>query len=715
MTLFFLAHFAFAVASIVLACTFGCRLSRRLHCDDRAERFVVATTVGLGALGLLLLLLGLLGWLRPLPVAAALSLALVVSLPAARLLRAERGGPVRRDRSIWIATALVLGPSLLVLSLMPLYPPTAFDAGMYHLPYAKAFAATGSVPLLPEVRYPIYPQLQELLFTAALLLGSDIDAQFLHALAAALTAGLLLVWGRSASAPAAGLLAAAIWLGTPVVLWLGGSAYNDLGLALFATAAAFGLDRWRRSAEREWLTLAAFAAGCAAAIKYPGLVVVGGLVVLAALDGRGARLRSALWAGGVAGLTLAPWYLRIYFLTGTPLFPYLRPDPGGAARRQPVAATIIDLVDKRGGLLEALTYWTELPRRLMRVGTVNPGLEWGPVYSLGLILVAWVAWREAWARRPAALLVAWSLAYALFAPRDSRLLLPVAPLWALLIATGCWRLVAKLPSRTGLRPALIVLLAVLVVIPGLSNGASELGRRGRPPVDPAGREAYLTRHLPGYSAVAYLNRHFGSDWKAFGVHAEALAYHADGTLLGDWWGDTAYQKLFRAMANAEQLRALLREWDVDYLFFTRLIALSDDTPAFSCRFERLLSQGGTRLYRLLDATRCSDGSAAPELNESPVLRSVMDWGPRATRVGRPFNAQADGTSALWFIAPGEEVVSVELMGTILPTLTDADGLTVSVPLELQRQLTAKPGVLPVVLVSADGKRRQSIGVFRVLE
>src|SRR5262249_28464309 len=134
------------------------------------------------------------------------------------------------------------------------------------------------------------------------------------------------------SAPAR-LWAAALWLGTPHVVWMASAAYVDLGLALQATAAIYA---WTRAREQShggaaWWAVAGACAGFAAATKYLGLFfVAGGLVAALSAAWRGRRLVPLLAFGAAAAGASGPWYLRLVLETGNPLFPFYSRWFGGA-------------------------------------------------------------------------------------------------------------------------------------------------------------------------------------------------------------------------------------------------------------------------------------------------------------------------------------------------------------------------------------------------
>ena len=284
------------------------------------------------------------------------------------------------------AAVMALAAALLLFALfwLSLYPPTSFDSTMYHLPYAKAFAATGGIPFLASLRFPVFPQLMELLFSGMLLLADDVAAQSLQALVTLVTAGLVFVWGREAFGRAAGWLGAATYLGNPIVVYLAGTAYVDPGLSLFATAALFAMWRWRRSRELTWLTLAAVFAASAAATKYLGLFFVAAIGTIVLLTPSRARWRNVLQFTAVAAAILIPWYGRILLHTGNPVFPYFPALFGSSAWEEPGRGL------KLASPLSVLTLPWDL---VFRRETFNSGPPVSPVYLVALPLSIFAAIR----------------------------------------------------------------------------------------------------------------------------------------------------------------------------------------------------------------------------------------------------------------------------------------------------------------------------------
>ncbi len=206
--------------------------------------------LGLGLLAHLVLALGLAGLLSP-AVVAAVVLCILAACRLGRRHVPERrspepapgpGGDTRRSVVIVIALAALV--AALPIVLLPLYPPTTWDATSYHRASAKLYVQNGGVVLTPYLRFAVFPQTNDMLFTFALLFWNDIGAQLVQFLMMLLAAAMTYAWGRDLGSPRVGLWAAALWLGSPVVLYLGAVAYIDVGLTLFVTCATYAFFKW---------------------------------------------------------------------------------------------------------------------------------------------------------------------------------------------------------------------------------------------------------------------------------------------------------------------------------------------------------------------------------------------------------------------------------------------------------------------------------------
>jgi hypothetical protein len=598
-----------ALAVLILAVTafvLGRLLAGGL--DRPVERWAIPMACGLAALAHLGVLLGLAGLLRSAPVLAALAAIHLLGIPVWR-------GP-RRTSWRWWWTALGAA-ALLPSALMALYPPTAFDATLYHLPFARGFVESGGVPFLADLRFPVFPQANEMLFALLMLFAPDLAAHGVQWLMTVLAAALVWAWGRDAfSGAAAGWLAAATFLGAPIVAHLASSGYIEAGLTLFATAALYAVRRWRGSGEWRWLVLSALFAATAADVKYLGLFflgIIGLTVLLGRLPRRGTRARwtAALLFVAVAVAALAPWYGRIYAWTGNPVFPFFPQvfgaGPWAPARFQgfltPPADAATAPSASLGALLgQRLAGLVRLPWDVVfdrdRYGGQPPH---SPVYLAALPLALLAAARDPRQRRLLALAAAYALACTAL-PADSRYLVPITPLLSLSAAGALLYWLGRLPGQAaGRRRLLVAGLCAGCFLPGWLYAFYRFHRQGPLPLTPAGREAYLARQQPVYPAVAYLNRTRGSGYTLWALHAENMAYYAQGRFMGDWIGPASFRRVLLDLTSPEELHQRLRRLGADHLLTTHQgidLPFSEDTAAFQRWFQPLYADPYTHVYQL---------------------------------------------------------------------------------------------------------------------
>lgn len=607
LALFLLRHAAPVLAGAALAAAVGATLTRRLSWGSATERAVLSAGLGLAVLAHVLLALGLLGLLTRAGVAASFAGLAALSISGSReLFRLIRHAGEGRLALGIAAAAVVLAPA----GLLSLYPPTAFDATMYHLPYAKAFVASGGLPFLASLRFPIFPQLGELLYAALMLFSGDVAAQGLQWVWTLLTGALLFVWGRDAFSPASGALAAALYLGIPMVVFLAGSGYIEPPLTYFSLAALYSFRRWRRSAERGWLVVSAVLAGSAAATKYLGLfwVLALGFGLLVAKVPSDRRRALALYAGVVA-LVLAPWYVRIASHTESPVFPYL---PGVFGSSEWDLGSHQPRIQGVAGVGEGILATLRLPWDVVFEGRrrFGPHPPFSPWLLPAALLALLAAWRDDTPRRLLLLAAAYAFGVG-FGPPDPRYLLPAAALLALPAGAGADRLRSMLRSAWSRRAALAV-AAALLLLPGWVYGVRLAWRQGPVPLDRAARDAYLGGVFPGYRALAHLNRIAGERYSVYVFFAESMAYYASGRFWGDWFGPGRYARVLEAR-SAESLHGTLRALGVTHLLV--LAAAPPDIPFADPRFAELFSHvytdGHARIYELRLTARSSRTTSGP--------------------------------------------------------------------------------------------------------
>jgi hypothetical protein len=605
--LFFARH---ALVFVLLAGTcfvLGRRLLRNVDCGGLGEEVATCTGMGLGAGSLALFGIGLLGFLTAPVVAAGFLLIHAACLGTwrkivrrARLARARAtGGP---EVFAWLPAAL----ALVLIAALSCYPPTGFDATLYHLPYARAFASSHRIVSLPARRFPVFPQLTEMLFSAMLLLADDTGAQGVELLALAACLAALSGWARAKSGPAAGVWAASAWIGCPAVALLAASAYVDLGFSLFAILSFFAWERWREEGRGEWIAVSAVFAGFSAGTKYHGLFVaalLGAMTLWVCVRRRrGATPFGLFFAASVA--VSSPWYVRNFLATGNPLFPFFPRIFGSSPYSlalDAVTAGGTARVDTTMTLLRAAKEWSWAPLRVARALTGVPGLSGQTPLSPFLIPLAAVAAAAALRNAAVRRALLFSAVYAVACGgAEIRFLLPAAALIAYAGSVAIGRFTeGRAPGSIAVRTA----IAAALILPGAVWTAHRIAQLGPIPVRPGERDAYLRRVLPPYAAIEYLNRSRGSAYTVYAVGAENLAYFADGNYLGDWFGPFSYSRIYgRPNGDPEALDRNLRRIGAGYLLIDRgrWPAGVRDDEAFRRHFRERLRGTGFVLYERTD-------------------------------------------------------------------------------------------------------------------
>lgn len=423
--------------------------------------------------------------------------------------------------AIAAAAAIVIArpiPWWLLLALIPLailasYPPLAFDETLYHLPYIRGIAESGSIQLRDDIRFGVFPLIHELLCVPLFVVFGATATHFVAWLELAILGALLLEWPRRREA---GWLAAAIVLGNPAMLANSAITYVDAALTLFVAAGFFCLrndaavegDPVASAISPERALLAGFFLGTATGVKY-----LGWMFVAAALLSVGRRRIPQYLLGVLAGA--APMLLRIVTLTGNPLHPYFMHSAWDAT--EAIAEGPVPPAIRFARLLFDLTFDRQ------RVGGQPP---YTPLFAAAvlLVIVAGKRWRLA------AICVAYFAAFIAVMPADSRYLLPLVPL----VSVAAAELLA-----TRISPRVMAAIALIAVSPLVLYPAAHIARRGLPPLRAEARQAMLEREIRGLRVLERTG-----PGRVYVCGAEDLKYFGGDRLIGDHFGPFAYKKVF---------------------------------------------------------------------------------------------------------------------------------------------------------------------------
>ncbi|KPL78849.1 hypothetical protein ADN00_06450 [Ornatilinea apprima] len=499
------------------------------------EAFVFSMALGLGSLSFLSLGLAFLGQYTPaslLMIMGATALGGLVWLLASRI---RIGAHNQLDESLeislreptnglWWGILFTVGMISLVGALAP---ESEYDALWYHLWLPAQWLQSGHPVDILEEYISLYPMNWSLLYGAAMTVGNVISAKLIHWAALLLCALSLAAFTRRFFPQAPALLAAAVFVATPTVLWESTTAYNDLGLTFYLFLAIYALERYMESDQRKWLLLTGLMVGLAMAIKHLALFGLLLLAIILFLQRLGKKewKRGLVEAGvlGIIGLVLAlPYYARSALASGNPFFPEMFGIFGATPpqRWDWVTESGLNAFKARFGFGRSLPALMGLPW-LLTTRAYRFGGFLGCAY---LLLLPWgvLDWRDArwwrWAGFALAYLALWASPISSF---QLRFLVPLTPLLAVLAAAGYERLQATLRAAVPrLRPLTLPLLMTLLLWislppftaladgPGYGGWLTHVVRQAPIAVVSGGEseQDYLSRVLSSYPAWNYINQ-----------------------------------------------------------------------------------------------------------------------------------------------------------------------------------------------------------------
>ena len=620
---FVLSHYGAVALFALLAYVYGRHLTRRVGYGSAAERVGLSVTLGLGVIAHLTFFVGVLALLYWPVVLALLVAGALLCLPTLKELVREVRGAVRKVRSerragAWAgaaAFALVGLAFLLPVLALPLYPPISFDATFYHLPMAKTFVRSHAVVFTPYLRFQVFPIINEMWFTLALLFYDDALAHLFQLLCLCALVLTIFAFGRRHFSARAGVWAAALLLASPMILWSGSVAYIDISLTLFVAAAVYSFANWLETSARSWLVLSGVFCGFAAGAKYTGFVFVG-LLGLATLY-RALRERSLAPPLLLSAVTLAvasPWYVRNYFYTRNPLFPFL-PQVFGYTKwwsAEDLQGVLYDLRTLYGVGRDASALLSMPYHLAFNQEPLHAEAAWSPVCFLVLPLTA------AWAIKSAKvrwllILCASYLLFWFYAAQILRYLLPALPFLCLATAAAFDGLMLRLApaARWARSKAFVAAAALALASTGWLYAVEHWTEHGPFPVKRSQRDAYLTRHLPSYPAYKLLNGlKRDGPIRLYSFHDENMIYFLDGVGLGDWFGPMRYGRVVPTMGDGAAFYGELKSMRVNYLLVNaeQLTTPLPQDEFFRQHFEPLYTKDRISLYRLKATGESAAGS-----------------------------------------------------------------------------------------------------------
>jgi 4-amino-4-deoxy-L-arabinose transferase-like glycosyltransferase len=261
---------------------------------------------------------------------------------------------------------------------LSLAPPTGadYDSLTYHLAAPAQYLQHGSIIQLPYDHHTYFPFNLEMLYLIGLQLSGPVLAKLFHWLMLPLCCGALYAIGARYLSARSGLFAACLFAALPLVQSEATTAYIDLGLVAFSLLALLCFLRWKEALNGRWLLLSGVFCGFCLGTKYTGILTLAWLGLGALLVMAQARRWQWQPVLGFLGLTVlfgGGWYLRNWWWTGNPVYPFAYGIFGGRGWTQAMADRYV-YDQAQFGFGKSLVDWIYLPWRLA-MAPLNVGVD----------------------------------------------------------------------------------------------------------------------------------------------------------------------------------------------------------------------------------------------------------------------------------------------------------------------------------------------------
>jgi hypothetical protein len=502
---------------------------------------------------------------------------------------------------------------LVVLFFHTISPIISWDANAYHLTIPRLYLENHGFRRIPFNVYSNWPLNIELLFCLSMVMKDYILAKLVHFLFGLLLIAAIYRFIRSATSPAAGLIASVLFLCNPVILFEIKTAYIDIAYAFFFFIAFVFVHRALEDEKKTnfFIFLAGICCGILAGIKLTGIFGVLCLAILFVYVRfrKGTRMRSLLkpllLLVSPSIILLVPWIIKSILLTGNPVYPFLHSLFGGPEWNSALHAMFSDW-QKNIGMGRSLLDYLLLPFRVILLG--GGGSDYthfgGQINQFWIILIPLsviIAWRNGMVRRCLGIsliyFVIWSLT-----SQQMRFLISIVPFLSAAAAISIFELLSWIKNsrmKSILRMFASVslsLILLLVNITYIKQGGPMLNRYLRMGSDIKAAAIhpvyhFINNHLPAHARIMMLNTNQGffcnreyiadsffeaSQINAFlkdqktrqGIYKRLKELRISHILLGNWNMEIQYPTaLFEFLNDSSLSRIIYRSPDGYFLLY----------------------------------------------------------------------------------------------------------------------------------------------------
>lgn len=304
----------------------------RLLTVSAAETVSFSLFLGTGVVGMLVLLLGLMGALRPWPIVGLLVFLLAITIRDSRVLyttikRGIRTAIHSRETRVLSTLFFCL---VIFLVLRAATPPHTADELIYHLPVTKQFVEQGRIFPSYDNSLGNVPFLVHMIYALFLMAGSDIAAKLFSLILAITTSLALYAFCSRFLTRRVGVIAMFGFFAAGMVVEVGTTTRIDVSLAGMLFMCTFAMMNYLKSDRHEWLWLSAVFAGLSLGIKHSAglwLISIGAMYLIQRLilerERFGVFLKRGIGFVCIAVVIACPWYIKNLVWFGNPIYPFV--------------------------------------------------------------------------------------------------------------------------------------------------------------------------------------------------------------------------------------------------------------------------------------------------------------------------------------------------------------------------------------------------------
>lgn len=305
----------------------------RIKNQERSDEFFLSTSLGVGVVAFFLLMIGIAKGYTPLVLSIFFILTTGIAITEYKTIQsyckeawffiAQRKEENRIMKGVkWYMIAMFLLYFFVALS-----PETEWDSISFHLATAKVYVREQAMVPIYYAYHAALPHLFDMLYIIGEIMRSDVFSRvFVLCVNMTIVFG---IWqfGKRIFSERAGMLAALLFMTTPVLMVYFPATYVDIPISIFALSAVWCLWQWKKEERKAWFILAVLYAGFAATAKISTVPLLGALFLVYiryAYKKENGRtiIKTTIWCAGIIALFFLPWVVFNYVHFNNPVYPF---------------------------------------------------------------------------------------------------------------------------------------------------------------------------------------------------------------------------------------------------------------------------------------------------------------------------------------------------------------------------------------------------------